>query len=305
VDTGVADGSVVGSDYDPMLAKIIVHAEDRATALRRMDGALADYHLLGVRTNVGFLRSLLGHPDVVAGELDTGLVERALEDLDPGAEEESDAAALVAAALVPLLDAEPDGLGPRSPFDLPGGWRVGVPAPVVLQLTPPDAEPVEVRVTGRAASATVVVGDAAPVSASASRDVGVLRITVDGIGHRFVHAVADGVVWLGLGGRTWAIRESERLDRLGTAEDASGGPLLAPMPGTVTVVHVAQGDAVTAGQALMVVEAMKMEHPITAPVDGFVSALHVRAGEQVGMEQALAVIDAAETAAAPETEGDT
>jgi acetyl-CoA/propionyl-CoA carboxylase, biotin carboxylase, biotin carboxyl carrier protein len=291
VDTGVADGSVVGSDYDPMLAKVIVHAEDRATALRRLDAALADYHLLGLGTNVAFLRALARHPQVVAGALDTGLIERELDGL-VAPDEAADRAALVAAALAGVAAAEPAD-DRVDPFDLPGGWRVGEPAPVVARLDVIGGDPVEVRVTGRAADARVAIGDSEPVPASAALDGRSLVVTLDGERHRFAHARDGGITWLGRGGRTWGIREQSVLAGAGAADDATGGPLVAPMPGTVTVVHVAAGDRVAAGQALLVVEAMKMEHPITAPVDGVVAALHVAAGDQVAMEQPLAVVEAA------------
>jgi acetyl-CoA/propionyl-CoA carboxylase, biotin carboxylase, biotin carboxyl carrier protein len=297
VDTGVAAGSVVGSDYDPMLAKVIVHGPDRETALAGLDAALADYHLLGVTTNVPFLRALLQHPDVRLGRLDTGLVERDLDALVEAAEDPGSArVALVAAVMERLVTVEPEPGGVVDPFDVPGGWRLGPPAPVLLHLGLPGGAAAEVQVTGRAADAEVVIDDGPPVRASATVDGATLLVTVEGSTHRFVHAVDGEVVWLGSGGRTWAIRETERLAGAGEEAEGAGGPLVAPMPGTVTVVHVAAGEEVVAGQPLLVVEAMKMEHPITAPVDGVVSAVHVTAGEQVAMEQPLAVVEPAEVA---------
>jgi acetyl-CoA/propionyl-CoA carboxylase biotin carboxyl carrier protein len=93
---------------------------------------------------------------------------------------------------------------------------------------------------------------------------------------------------------SWAVDELDELSAARHDEAAEGGTLTAPMPGTVTVVHVVEGEKVAAGQALLVVEAMKMEHPITAPVDGVVSAVHVTAGQAVAMDAALAVVLAAE-----------
>jgi acetyl-CoA/propionyl-CoA carboxylase biotin carboxyl carrier protein len=291
VDTGVADGTVVGSDYDPMLAKVIVHAGDRGTALRRLDAALADYHLLGVTTNVSFLRALLQHPKVLAGELDTGLVERDLDELTATADDSDDMALLAATALW-LVEAEPGAGGVVDPFSLPGGWRVGEPAPLVLELDPVGGEHRTATAVGRADGATITLDDGEARDVRAARDGNDLLLTLDGTAHRVAIAVDGEVVWIGHGGRTWAVRERERLADAGHAAEAGGGPLLAPMPGTVTVVHVAQGDRVRAGQPLLVVEAMKMEHPITAPVDGVVTALHVAAGAQVAMEQPLALVEA-------------
>ncbi len=123
VDSGIAVGSVVGSDYDPMLAKVIAHGADRAEAIRRLDAALRDTVLLGLGTNVGFLRALLADPDVRAGRLDTGLVGRRVEEWT--ARELPDDV-LAAAAVHALLELEP--AGPVvDPFDVPGGWRVGEP----------------------------------------------------------------------------------------------------------------------------------------------------------------------------------
>jgi acetyl-CoA/propionyl-CoA carboxylase biotin carboxyl carrier protein len=291
VDTGVGDGSVVSSVYDPMLAKVIVHAADRTTALRRLDAALADYHLLGITTNVPFLRALLAHPDVRAGDLDTGLVERVADDLDlPGVDDH----VLVAAAMEGVLDLEPPDVARADPFDVPDGWRVGEHAWTTWRLTPLGGDPVVVCTRGRARAAQVRVGEGEPRSARAWRespDVLVVAVEEDLRRYRVAH---DGeIVWLGSGGATWGVRETATVSRAAT-EEAGGGPLVAPMPGTVAAVHVAEGDDVAAGQTLLVVEAMKMEHPVTAPVDGVVAALHVAAGDQVGMEQPLALVTAAE-----------
>ncbi|MBL7516577.1 ATP-grasp domain-containing protein, partial [Frankia sp. CNm7] len=143
VDSGVGVGSTVGSDYDPMLSKVIAWAPDRAGALRRLDTALANTVLLGVTTNIGFLRTLLAHPDVRAGALDTGLVERHLAELtttggtDPAADAAGGAAsaggpgaggpsadALAVYALAQLSRLAPAGQV-VDPWDIPSGWRVG------------------------------------------------------------------------------------------------------------------------------------------------------------------------------------
>src|SRR5262249_12173919 len=126
VDSGLLEGIDVGSRYDPMLAKVIAWGPDRESARRRLDGALADTVVLGLTTNVGVLRALLAAPDVVAGRLDTGLVERRLTRL---AGHEVPDEVLAAAGLERLLSlAEPGTAGPgrvTDPWDIPGGWRVG------------------------------------------------------------------------------------------------------------------------------------------------------------------------------------
>ena len=124
VDSGVRTGMRVGSDYDPMLAKVVAWGPDRADALRRLDAALAGTAILGLGTNVSFLRALLAHPDVRAGRLDTGLVER---NLDSFVTTDVPEEVHVAAALERLLAAEPTG-PVVDPWEVPSGWRLGEPA---------------------------------------------------------------------------------------------------------------------------------------------------------------------------------
>jgi acetyl-CoA/propionyl-CoA carboxylase biotin carboxyl carrier protein len=297
VDSGIGSGTVIGSAYDPMLAKVIAHGSDRPTALRRLQGALANFETLGVVTNVAFLCALLDDPDVQVGRLDTGLIERRIDELMGGEVPED---VLVAAGLARLLALEPVGEGVVDPWDLPGGWRVGEPAWALWRLRLAGADAVDVRVRGRASAAEVAVGDAAPRRAFASWDGdGRLVVTLDGQTSHYSYAVDGEVAWLGRGGKAWSFRELDRLQVERHEDVAFGGPLVAPMPGTVTLVHVAEGDVVRAGQTLLVVEAMKMAHPITAPVNGTVAKLHVRAGQQVAMEQPLAVVEQAVTEAQP------
>jgi acetyl-CoA/propionyl-CoA carboxylase biotin carboxyl carrier protein len=291
VDSGLAEGMTVSSAYDPMLAKIIAHGPDRGTALRRLDGALARTAVLGVTTNIGFLRALLTDPDVAAGRLDTGLVERIV----PG----SGAAAapddvLAAAALARLLLLEPAGSG-GSPWDIPDGWRVGGPAWTTVRLAAGAADPVPVRIRGRAGSAAEVsVGAAGPAAARAEFDAGDLVVIRDGETRRYAyaHAVAGGraTAWLARGGQSWMLAEEEPL-AAGPVPAAGGdGVVRSPMPGTVLAVKAAPGDQVSSGQPLVIVEAMKMEHTVRAPADGVVAELTAVPGQQVALDETLAVI---------------
>jgi len=290
IDSSLRAGVAVGSDYDPMLAKVIAWGPDRATALGRLDAALAETAVLGVRTNVAFLRALCSDPDVVAGRLDTGLVARRVDAL---VEDDVPDDVLAAAALERLNDLEPRG-PVVDPFDLPGGWRVGEPswASWLMQVAGHDA--VEVRVRGRAAAAEVAVASGEPAPASVERTGSTLRTSYAGRTHNYAYAEDGDVVWLGRDGRTWAVREQERLAAARHDTAATMGPLTSPMPGTISVVHVAVGDQVTAGQSLVVVEAMKMEHSVVAPVDGTVTELFVHSGQQVSMNAPLAAVAAAE-----------
>ncbi|MGP9020720.1 ATP-binding protein [Streptomyces sp. BR1] len=265
-DSGLSEGTEVGSLYDPMLSKVIAYGPDRATALRRLRAALADTVTLGVPTNAGFLRRLLAHPAVVAGELDTGLVEREADGLVPeGVPDEvyAAAAAIRGAALAPVAG------GWTDPFSVPSGWRMGgEPAPLAHWLRVPGQEPVHASGTGRVTPDHVTV-------------------ELDGVTHTF-HRAGN---WLGRDGDSWHVLDHDPVEAA-LSGTARGGvdTLAAPMPGTVTVVKVAVGDQVAAGQSLLVVEAMKMEHVISAPHAGTVTELDVSPGSTVAMDQVLAVV---------------
>ncbi|ALU93964.1 MULTISPECIES: acetyl-CoA carboxylase biotin carboxylase subunit [Streptomyces] len=269
-DSGLSEGVPVGSLYDPMLSKVIAYGPDRATAIRKLRAALADTVILGVPTNAGFLRRLLAHPDVVAGTLDTGLVEREAVGLVPdGVPDEVYAAA--AAVRLDALAPRPDAGGWTDPFSVPSGWRTGgVRAPLEFPLRVSGADPVTYG---------------APASATVTAD----RVTVEldgAVGH--FHRSGD---WLGRDGDAWHVQDHDPVEASLSGAGRSGADTLAaPMPGTVTVVKVAVGDEVEAGQSLLVVEAMKMEHVISAPHAGTVTELDVTAGATVAMDQVLAVV---------------
>ncbi|MFJ3970731.1 biotin carboxylase N-terminal domain-containing protein [Streptomyces parvus] len=269
-DSGLSEGVPVGSLYDPMLSKVIAYGPDRATAIRKLRAALADTVILGVPTNAGFLRRLLAHPDVVAGNLDTGLVEREAEGLVPdGVPDEVYAAA--AAVRLDALAPRPDAGGWTDPFSVPSGWRTGgVRAPLVFPLRVAGHEP---------------VAQGSPVSATVGPD----RVTIELEGTvAHFHRSGD---WLGRDGDTWHVQDHDPVEASLSGAGRSGADTLAaPMPGTVTVVKVAVGDEVEAGQSLLVVEAMKMEHVISAPHAGTVTELDVTAGATVAMDQVLAVV---------------
>jgi 3-methylcrotonyl-CoA carboxylase alpha subunit len=285
VDSWMTRGAVIGSNYDPMLAKVIAWGPDRAAALHRLDRALADTALLGVGTNTAFLRGLLADEDVRAGRLDTELVDRRLSTL---VSSEVPAEFFVAAALDRLLELQPSG-PVVDPWDVPDGWRMGGSGGVTFRLKSGAAKAV-VRVQGTPAAATVWVDDAEPVEVSARREGSVLEIRHTAGFDRYRQACGpDRTVWLARDGLSFPFGEQEFV--LSSRGEAAGaGPVTSPMPGTVLVVKVAAGDVVRAGTPLLVVEAMKMEHTVTAPIDGVVSELPIRAGQQVALDETLAVV---------------
>ncbi|WP_432041305.1 acetyl/propionyl/methylcrotonyl-CoA carboxylase subunit alpha [Streptomyces cadmiisoli] len=297
-DSGLSEGTEVGSLYDPMLSKVIAYGPDRATALRRLRAALAETVTLGVQTNAGFLRRLLAHPAVVAGELDTGLVERDAAGLT---RDEVPAEVYAAAALLRRAGLDPaPGSGWVDPFSVPDGWRLGGErAWTAHHLRVPGHDPVTVRLRGTADGGFELLFDDAesPVRGSGgTATVGTdsrFTFRLDGVSHTF--AALPGGTWLGRDGDAWQVRDHDPVAAsLSRAGHAGADSLTAPMPGTVTVVKVAVGDEVSAGQSLLVVEAMKMEHVISAPHAGTVTELDVGPGTTVAMDQVLAVIAPAE-----------
>ncbi len=289
-DSGLAEGMTVTSSYDPMLAKVVAWGTDRGAALRRLDAALAATVVLGVTTNIAFLRELLADPDVAAGRLDTGLAGR----LQPAAAAVP-AEVFAAAALERLLSREPTG-PVIDPWEIPDGWRAGAHAWTTVRLSAAGRETAEVRIRGHVpAAAEVSVDGAEPVPARAGAAAGELMVSYDGQTLRYAcardHAAPGGpVLWLGRGGHTWALKEEERLAAGDQLAGAGDGIVRSPMPGTVLAVEVAAGDPVKSGQPLLTVEAMKMEHQITAPLDGVVAELSAKPGQQAAMDEVLAVI---------------
>ena len=291
VDSGLAEGMTVTSAYDPMLAKVAAWGPDRATALRRLDAALAGTAVLGVPTNTAFLRTLLADPDVQAGHLDTTLAERVADTQRPAA---LPAEVLAAAALARLLTLARNA---TDPWDIPDGWRLGERAWTTFRFALGAGVGAEVRVRGLAAAgAEVAVGDGDPVPAraefrtTAARGTDVI-VTYGDRTARFAYAADGATIWLGRGGQAWALTEEEAAPVRGGRAGGADGTVRSPMPGTVLAVHVSIGDTVSAGQAVAVVEAMKMEHTVTAPVAGTVAEVTARAGQQVAMDARLAVIE--------------
>ncbi|MEU3354679.1 biotin carboxylase N-terminal domain-containing protein [Streptomyces sp. NPDC037389] len=311
VDSGLMAGAEVGTSYDPMLAKIVAHGPDRATALRRLRAALAETVVLGVDTNVGFLRRLLAHPDVVSGTLDTGLVDRDAATLVPAEVPEE---VYVAGGLLRQQGLS-GGQAPRppaewvDPFSVPNGWRLGGEAAwTPHHLRAPGHVPVTVRVRGDADGAEFLLAPsdetvpAVPGSAKLlpSRGAGEqTTLQLDGLTHPFAVTTTPQGIWLSRRGDTWHLLTHDPVDVGGGGAGAHAGTLTAPMPGTVTVVKAAVGDEVEAGQSLLVVEAMKMEHVIAAPHAGTVTELDVTPGSTVAMDQVLAVVTPVVTPAAP------
>jgi acetyl-CoA/propionyl-CoA carboxylase biotin carboxyl carrier protein len=306
VDSSLQPGLVVSPDYDPMLAKVIAWGVTREEALTRLDSALAATTVLGVRTNIEYLRALLADPDVQDGRLDTTLIERRLPEL---VFRHPDATLLCAAALALSLPEETQravskGALPGSSLRDAGfagssgsgiwqavpGWRTGgIRVPRRLVFGTSQSERVEVLVDGD----TVTVDGVA----HSVRRVGD-AIEVDGVTTTWAIARDGDTLWLGQDGFSWPLhildREAELRERLAAIERESrpaSPELRSPMPGTVITVQVGDGEVVEAGQTIVTVEAMKMEHRLVAPVVGVVRVT-AKPGDLVKLDQLLARIDA-------------
>jgi acetyl-CoA/propionyl-CoA carboxylase biotin carboxyl carrier protein len=287
VDSGITRGTVVGSDYDPMLAKVITHADDRAGALCALDKALADTAVLGLTTNVEFLRFLLADPDVIAGDLDTGLLDRRLPDFMAATATDDE---LIAAAAYRWLRSWP--AAPSSPWEVPSGWRIAGRAPTPVRLRAGErTDHVWLTGTPDDATATVEGGDSRTLSAAVTGDR--LVVTVDGVRTEYLAAGTGAQIWLARAGRVQMVEEVREAPVRADDVHSGDAELTSPMPGAVVAVGVEDGATVSAGTVVVTVEAMKMEHALSAPVDGVVDLL-VGAGEQVKVGQVLARITAIE-----------
>jgi len=286
VDTGVVDGSRIDAHYDPLLAKVIAHAPTRVEAARVLAAALEGARLHGPPTNRELLVGVLRHPAFLAGEVDTGFLERevagglALVALGPGLGQRWLNA--VAAALAGQAQR-------RAGATLPSGWRNN---PSQLQRTEFEGISVGYRL-GRDGLQVEVDGE--PRAARLwSCGPELVELETDGVLRRFeLHRVGDLHYVDGPLGPS-ALRELPLLPEPGPAAGpAVAGSLVAPLPGMVRRVAVRQGERVEAGALLVVLEAMKTEHRVTAPRGGVVAEVPVAEGDEVGVGMVLAVVEEA------------
>ncbi|MFN4286927.1 MAG: acetyl/propionyl/methylcrotonyl-CoA carboxylase subunit alpha [Brevundimonas sp.] len=256
VDTGFAEHSEVSQFYDPMLAKIIVHRNDRGQAAEALAQACAEVEVAPVRTNAGFLVRCLRHPRFVAGDVDTAFIGAEAEALaSPGLSPDA-AAAAVWALGAPGFERTDEWASP---------WE-GTTGVAGLRLNQPGVRTRRIYVADQAVDASLE-GD-------------------DDLDFSFV-STGDGLV-IFEAGEAWPVSLFPPTGASGAA--SSDGSLRAPMPGKVVATPAAAGDHVVAGQPVVVVEAMKMEHALSAPFDGMVAEISVGVGDQVGEGTVLAVV---------------
>ncbi|MFD6389994.1 acetyl/propionyl/methylcrotonyl-CoA carboxylase subunit alpha [Nocardia sp. NPDC060259] len=292
VDSGLSEGTVVGSDYDPMLSKVIARGTTRADALAALDRALEQTVLLGVTSNIEFLRFLLADDDVQAGRLDTALLDRRVADFRPAAVTDDE---FIAAAAYHWLRRWPSTGG--DPWSVPSGWRLGTPAPTVIRLAGGD-QIRHVFITGTPESATVrletddTARPGAHTDESDTRSLAAtlladrLTLTVDGLRRAHRVAEADGQLWVSGEAGVAVLREVAEASVRGDTAHVGDAEIRSPMPGSVIATPVADGATVEVGDPVIVIEAMKMEHALTAPVAGTVELL-AQPGAQVKLDQVL------------------
>ena len=270
IDAGTDAGDVVSGRFDPMLAKVIAHGEDRAEALDRLTAALDGTVVLGLVTNLRFLRWLVREPAVRDGQMRIDSLDR-LWPPDDWARRSAIPDAVWAQAGAALAER-------RTSDDWRGGWRLN--APPRLRVVADAGEPPDRVVSLPGGDAAAEGPRVAAVAAAPHED-----------------AAGSEVVDLDVAGRSVAFRlapppDVDRAARAASAHRGGGAAeVVAPMPGAIIAVHHRSGDAVGAGQPLVTLEAMKMEHVVPAPLEGIVGELEVRVGQQVVRGQRLAIVE--------------
>jgi 3-methylcrotonyl-CoA carboxylase alpha subunit len=289
LDGGVIEGDTVTIFYDPMIAKLIVWDVDRPSALQRMREALVACEIIGPKSNVAFLERLVRHPSVIEHRIDTGYLDRHLDEFVAG-ETQPEASVVVAATVAALLQDEGQVVGdpadPHSPWNASDAWRIGHAGKRIVALAVAERRH-EVEARGHAGTYELQAGDAKCSVENARWDGETLSARFDGEARRFDIRADDSRVLLhDANGIRW------RFDRVPAfaweASNAVGAnQIIAPMPGRIVLVKAKAGDKVEAGQELLVMEAMKMELSLKAPRAGTIDALSAIAGDFVEADAVL------------------
>jgi propionyl-CoA carboxylase alpha chain len=322
LDSGVEAGSEISPHYDPMLAKLIAWSPARETAARLLASALDRARIHGPATNRGLLASVLRHPAFLAGQADTSL----LDGYDLAGLAPADEACRLSATAAAVAGAAANRAVARAAAGLPGGWRNVVSQPqrasfdgprgrievayrwqrdgILVVREQPEAAgkpPGEAATPGVPATAPGVPATApgVPAVVEAAPDHAVLEVT--GVRYRFDVARAGDVVWVDSALGSVALSPVPRLPEPAVTREP--GSLIAPMPGNVVRIEAAAGRRVSAGQPVLVLEAMKMEHQIMAPTAGLVAEVRVAPGDQVQAGDVLATVTGEDTAGQTDTAG--
>ncbi|WP_115719088.1 acetyl/propionyl/methylcrotonyl-CoA carboxylase subunit alpha [Gallaecimonas mangrovi] len=282
LDTGVRQGDNISSYYDPMIAKLIVHDNDRPGAISKMVTALDNYCLAGIKTNVGFLRRLVSHPDFIAGKLSTHFIDQHSDSLLQAPTWDNTHLAL--AALAELCFRQQDVVSQRAQSNEPGspwhagdGWRLNAAASERLVLDTGDGKAKALEVKPQANGWQLVIGTQT-IEAQATLLGQQLQARLDGKKWQLPVWRSGQTVVLFDQGQPFIAKPYQSQ---ATAETANEGNMSAPMNGTIVAVAAKVGDKVKVGDILVVMEAMKMEYAITATKDAVVSDIFFQTGDRV------------------------
>ena len=284
IDHGLIEGQTISPFYDPMLGKIIAHGATREEARRKLLRAVQDTVLLGVHGNQRLLASLLEHPQFASGDFSTGFIQQhfandaCLQPLVPSAEQLAIAAALLYHASAMTHPAPLAGW--RNNASVPLHYRIGAEDqdwPVQLHAVP--GEPLQIQAASRHINLKIIQCDGRWAT-----------LEIDGIRQRHAYRLEAGQLWLST--RPGSLRLEDRTQApVSSRASISTGTLKAPMDGAIVDVLVSEGSAVSKGQLLVVLEAMKMEHPLKSGIDGVLKRLQVQVGDQVKNRQILLEVE--------------
>lgn len=282
IDSGVRQGDEVSMHYDPMIAKLVVWDSDRTSAIRRLRQALAEYQVVGVATNTVFLGTVAAHPAFIAGDIDTGFIERHRSALFPEDAPASDRI-LALASLDIMLEREAEAVqrartsaDPHSPWHQTSGWRLNFDNHHELHFMD-DEKPVTVAVHYRSGgflldlpSGSLFVRGERSTGGDILADLGGMRVKGTVVRSGNILTILDQ-------GKSHLLTRCDP-GAAGDEDEAAAGRLTAPMPGKVVAIMVGTGVRVERGAPLLIMEAMKMEHTINAPCDGSVAEFHFEIG---------------------------
>ncbi|KAJ2917817.1 hypothetical protein MD484_g2588, partial [Candolleomyces efflorescens] len=309
IEQGFTQGAQIGVFYDPMIAKVVVHGKDRTEALRMLRKALDEYHVVGVSTNVEFLRTLAGNQAFIDANVETGFIPKHFDELFPPLEEPSAAVLAQAALYVVLRDAIPTSSGPASPWTSLASRRFGgdksrrlitlqtddtLNTAITAEVSTIDGQNFDITITSPTHGSTHFAG----VPAQLTTDKRTLKTTLEGRGLKTTvvsqlpppalpasqsHSTMEKIHLFADGHRTSLVLPSPKW-LLSLSEDvlnAHKGGLRAPMPSLVVEVRVKPGDRVEKGQAVVVLESMKTETVLRADAAGVVKSVGCKNGEMV------------------------
>ena len=295
IDAGVIEGDTVTIFYDPMIAKLVVWDRTRAHALQRMRDALAQCAIVGPKSNIDFLERLVRHPAVIEGRIDTGYLDRHLDEFLP-ADVAPDPALLFAAATAVLLGEEAQAPllarasdDPHSPWARADAWRLGHPGKRIACFSH-GGERIEVDAHGAGGSYALDFGDAHCTVENALIRDGFLSASFDGVARRYRSQVDENEVLLHDGERRTQLPRIPAFPFTKSVQ-TSGDRINAPMPGRIVLMKVKSGDEASEGQELIVMEAMKMEITLKAPRTAKIAAVNAAVGEFVEADAVLVLFE--------------